>query len=62
MVHALATGLDVRLDTEVALVEVEADGIRVTCVDGSVDTGSHAIVTAPLGVLKRGGATTASHI
>ena len=54
VVHALATGLDVRLDTEVALVEVEADGIRVTCADGSVDTGSHAIVTAPLGVLKRG--------
>ena len=32
-----------------------ADGIRVTCADGSVETGSHVIVTVPLGVLKRGG-------
>jgi polyamine oxidase len=40
--------------TEVVSVEVVADGIRVTCADGSVETGSHAVVTVPLGVLKRG--------
>ena len=54
VVQALATGLDVRLNTEVVSVEVDADGIRATCADGSVETGSHVIVTVPLGVLKRG--------
>ena len=35
-------------------MEVAADGICVTCADGSVETGSHVVVTVPLGVLKRG--------
>ena len=55
VVRALANGLDIRLGTEVTSVEVGAGGIRVTCADGSTETGSHAIVTVPLGVLKRGG-------
>ncbi len=54
VVGALASGLDVRLNTEVVAVEIEAGGIRATCADGSVEAGSHAIVTVPLGVLKRG--------
>jgi hypothetical protein len=28
--------------------------VRVSCADGSAETGSHAIVTVPLGILKRG--------
>jgi polyamine oxidase len=55
VVKVLATGLDIRFGSEVVLVQVSVDGVRVTCADGSVETGSHAIVTVPLGVLKRGG-------
>ena len=54
VVGALASGLDVRFNTEVVSVEVGAGGIRATCADGSVEAGSHVIVTVPLGVLKRG--------
>ena len=54
VVEVLAAGLEVKFNAEVVLVEVAADGIRVTCADGSVETGSHVVVTVPLGVLKRG--------
>ncbi len=54
VVHELAAGLDVRLNAEVVDVTVESDGVRATCADGSVEVGSHVIVTVPLGVLKRG--------
>ena len=54
VVEVLAAGLDVRFNAEVVSVQIAADGIRVTCADGSVETGSHVIVTVPLGVLKRG--------
>ena len=54
VVAPLAEGVDVRLSTEVVSVDVGADGVTVACADGSVETGSHAIVTVPLGVLKRG--------
>ena len=55
VIDALATDVKVRLNTEVVSVDVAADGIRAACADGSVETGSHAIVTVPLGVLKHGG-------
>ncbi len=54
VVDALAAGVDVTLNTEVVRVKVDALGISVTCADGSVEIGSHVIVTVPLGVLKRG--------
>ena len=54
VIDVLAEGLDVRLGAEVVSVQVATDGIRVTCADGSVETGSHVVVTVPLGVLKRG--------
>ncbi len=54
VVEVLAAGLDITFDAEAIEVRVEADGIRVTCADGSVEIGSHVIVTVPLGVLKRG--------
>lgn len=54
VIELLATGLDVRLNTEAVSVEVRSDGVQVTSADGRVETGSHAVVTVPLGVLKRG--------
>ena len=54
VVDAVAAGVDVRCNAEVVSVEVDADGIRVTCADGSIEAGSHVLVTVPLGVLKRG--------
>ncbi len=54
VITALAPGVDVRLNTEVVSIDVEERGVRVVCADGSVESGSHAIVTVPLGVLKRG--------
>ncbi len=54
VVDALAPGLDIRLDTEVTSVGIERSGVLVECSDGSVHAGSHAVVTVPLGVLKRG--------
>ncbi|WP_164478411.1 flavin monoamine oxidase family protein [Mycolicibacterium stellerae] len=54
VIDVLATDADVRLNTEVVSVDVAADGIRAIGADGSVEAGSHAIVTVPLGVLKRG--------
>jgi monoamine oxidase len=54
VVEVLAAGLDITFNAEAVEVRVDADGIRVTCADGSVEIGSHVIVTVPLGVLKRG--------
>lgn len=54
VVDALATDVNVRLNTPVVSVQVADDAIRVTAADGSVETGSHVVVTVPLGVLKRG--------
>jgi phytoene dehydrogenase-like protein len=39
VIDALASGIDVALTTEVVSVVVEADGVRVACADGSVETG-----------------------
>jgi polyamine oxidase len=54
VVEALAAGLDITFNAEAVAVRVDADGIGVTCADGSVEIGSHVVVTVPLGVLKRG--------
>lgn len=54
MVQALAAGIDVRLNKEAVSVQVSTGGIQAVCADDSVETGSHVIVTAPLGVLKGG--------
>jgi polyamine oxidase len=55
LVEALAAGLDLHLGVEVTEIAHSADGVRVRCADGRVEEGSHAVVTVPLGVLKRGG-------
>lgn len=52
VVEAMSTGLDVRLDWPVATVEHSEAGVRVSSVDGRVETGSHVVVAVPLGVLK----------
>jgi monoamine oxidase len=54
LVSAMADGLDVRLGVEAASVEVVERGVRVHATDGSVEAGTHVVVTVPLGVLKAG--------
>jgi polyamine oxidase len=54
VVDALAAGLDVRVGAEVVSVDVTTEGVTVGLLDGSVETGSHVVVSVPLGVLKRG--------
>jgi monoamine oxidase len=54
LVEALAAGVDVRLGAEVTDVSVTDEEVRVQCADGSVQVGSHGVVTVPLGVLKSG--------
>lgn len=54
VVESLAAGLEVKLNTEITAVQTAPDGVTLTCADGSEETGSHTIVTVPLGVLKDG--------
>ena len=49
---AMASDVDVRLNTPVTAILVAPEGVSVTTADGAVYEGSHAIVTIPLGVLK----------
>jgi polyamine oxidase len=52
VVDAMATGLDVRLDVDVAEVVLSTSGVRVRSHDGTTEDGSHVVVAVPLGVLK----------
>lgn len=52
----LAKGLDIRLEQVVQRIAYDASGVTVTTNQGQV-TGTHAIITLPLGVLKRGAVT-----
>jgi polyamine oxidase len=54
LVEAMATDVDVRLGVDVAEVSLSSSGVSVRSSDGTVETGSHVVVTVPLGVLKRG--------
>jgi polyamine oxidase len=54
LVDAMATGVDLRLGVEVTDVVLAPGGVRVQGADGTSEEGSHAVVTVPLGVLKRG--------
>jgi polyamine oxidase len=53
LVEAMATGVDVRLGAAMAQVAWSASGVRVRSNDGTIEEGSHVVVTVPLGVLKR---------
>ncbi len=52
IVAAMAAGLDVRLDWPAAAIETTGKGVAVTSAAGQVETGTHVVVTLPLGVLK----------
>jgi polyamine oxidase len=54
LAQAMAAGVDLRLDADVAEVAQSAGGVRVRTADGTSEAGSHVVVTVPLGVLKRG--------
>jgi len=54
IVDHLAAGLDVRLGEAVCRIAQTSDGVTVETSAGTV-SGTHAIVTVPLGVLKAGG-------
>jgi polyamine oxidase len=54
LAEAMAAGVDLRLGVEVAEIACSAGGVRVRSADGTVEDGSHVVVTVPLGVLKRG--------
>lgn len=51
LVDHLASGLEIRTGQSVQQITQDADGVTVYTTDGTV-TASHALVTAPLGVLK----------
>ena len=48
----MAAGLDVRRDWPVARVDLAEGGVSVTSTSGETESGSHVVVTVPLGVLK----------
>ena len=61
LVEAMAAGLDLRLGVDVAEIACSASGVRVRGADGAAEEGSHAVVTVPLGVLKRGAPRSGPH-
>jgi monoamine oxidase len=52
VVEAMASGLDIRLNWPVARVDRAEEGVRVVSDSGATESGSHVVVTVPLGVLK----------
>jgi polyamine oxidase len=54
LVEAMAAGLDVRRDWVVDSIASGPAGVAVTSRDGRTETGSHVLVTLPLGVLQAG--------
>lgn len=55
LVQPLAAGIDVRLGRPVTAIQESPTGVLVSDALGSVEEGSHAIVTVPLAVLRAGG-------
>lgn len=51
---ALAAGTEVRTGAVVTAITHGAHGVEVTLADGTIERGSHALVTVPLGVLQAG--------
>jgi monoamine oxidase len=54
LIEPMAAGLDIRREWIVESVEMGPAGVIVTSADGRTETGSHVIVTLPLGVLQAG--------
>ncbi len=57
LIDALATGIDVRLSSPVAVVSMSDGAATVTTVTGETVDGAAVIVTLPLGVLQSGAVT-----
>ena len=54
IMDALAAGLTIELEQVINTVRVVEDGVELTAASGVTWSGSHVIVTVPLGVLKSG--------
>jgi polyamine oxidase len=54
LIGAIAGDADVRLGVEVTEVLYSGDGVAVRDTTGGTEEGTHAVVTVPLGVLKKG--------
>ena len=54
VMEALAEGLTIELEQAITEVRVMEEGVELSAASGAIWTGSHAIVTVPLGVLKSG--------
>jgi polyamine oxidase len=54
LIGAIADNADLRLRAAVTEVLYSADGVAVRDASGRTEEGSHAVVTVPLGVLKKG--------
>jgi polyamine oxidase len=54
VVHPLASGLDVRLNSPVTDVTTSSTGATVRSADGTTYDATHVVIAVPLGVLKRG--------
>lgn len=54
MIDALAAPVSVQLESPVNSVHVLEDGIEVMLANGSIERGSHVVITTPLGVLQAG--------
>ncbi len=52
VVDAMGAGLEVRRDWPAGRVELTEGGVMVTAASGATETGSHVVVTVPLGALK----------
>ncbi len=52
VVDAMAAGLDVRRVWPAARVDLTDHGVSITSASGETETGSHVVVTVPLGTLK----------
>lgn len=57
LIGSIADSVDVRLGVEVAEILWTTDGVTVRDRNGEAEEGTHAVVTVPLGVLKRGSLT-----
>jgi monoamine oxidase len=55
IVAHLANGLAIRTSAPVAAIAPEGDGVAITLRGGEILRADHALVTVPLGVLKKGG-------
>lgn len=54
MLHQLANSLNIHFNSIVSDITQTAEGVVVHCANGHIETGSHVVISVPLGVLKSG--------